>query len=103
MLDSLINHVLIHLGIGDIGAHLSWKKHLQGKTYFYQSEFKYTMGVHSEPHTWDHVPHAVTWLRHSRPVKGGSAVKKTKVSYRLNAENHIAMALGIYAAWRKRT
>lgn len=47
-----------------------------GKTYFYQSEFKYTMGVHSEPHTWDHVPHAV--------------------SYRLNAENHIAMALGIY-------
>jgi hypothetical protein len=50
----------MHLGIG---AHLSFmeKLHLQGKTYFFQSEFKYTMGVHSQPETWDNVPHAVTW------------------------------------------
>eukprot|EP00435_Cladocopium_sp_Y103_P058463 s559_g20.t1 len=47
-----------------------------GKTYFFQSEFKYTMGVLSQPHTWDHIPHAV--------------------SYRVNAENHIALAMGIY-------
>ncbi|CAK9096553.1 unnamed protein product [Durusdinium trenchii] len=34
----------------------------RGKTYFYQSEFKYTMGVLSEPDTWQIVPHSCVVL-----------------------------------------
>ncbi|CAE6967571.1 unnamed protein product [Symbiodinium natans] len=48
-----------------------------GKTIFYQSEFKYTLGEASKPGTWQDVPHAV--------------------SYRVNAINHEAAAFGIYA------
>ncbi|CAE7331752.1 unnamed protein product [Symbiodinium pilosum] len=48
-----------------------------GKTFFYQSEFKYTQGESSKPSTWEKVPHSV--------------------SYRVNALNHQAAAFGIYA------
>eukprot|EP00434_Breviolum_minutum_P031742 symbB.v1.2.028072.t1/scaffold2936.1/size66856/1 len=47
-----------------------------GKTYFFQSELKYTMGELSKPNSWDNVSHPV--------------------SYRVNAVNHIALAMGIY-------
>lgn len=49
----------------------------KGKTFFFQSEFKYTQGEVSKPWTWQKVPHAV--------------------SYRVNAVDHEAVAFGIYA------
>ncbi|CAJ1441080.1 unnamed protein product [Effrenium voratum] len=47
-----------------------------GKTYFFQSEMKYTLGPLSDPSGWQRVTHAV--------------------SYRVNAVNHIAVGVGIY-------
>ena len=36
----------------------------RGKTFFFQSEFKYTQGEVSKPWTWQKVPHAAAWQNH---------------------------------------
>ena len=43
-------------------AAIHWScSRLPGKTFFFQSEFKYTQGEVSKPWTWQKVPHAAAW------------------------------------------